>query len=63
MNWTRCFSLPMREVVGASKFFFIQALWNTMLRCQGGHDLREAQAIFGVEHLDAQILFLRHALN
>ena len=43
----------MREVHGASKCNFTKTLWDTMLRCQGGHDVREAQAIFGVESADA----------
>ena len=53
MNWTRCFSLLMRDVHGASRCCFNTNLWDVMMRCQGGHDVREAQRIFGVENTEA----------
>jgi len=49
MNWTRCFSLLMRELHGAAKFDFTKQMWKTMQQCQGGHEVHEAMTFFGVE--------------
>ena len=57
MNWTRCFSLLMRELHGAAKFPFTENMWKTMLQCQGGHDVTDALAFFGVQSVvDANYL-------
>ena len=53
MNWTRCFSLLMRDLYGADKIHFSQKMWKTMLRCQGGHRASEALSFCGIESASA----------
>ena len=49
MNWTRCFGMLLRELYGAAKIYFTRQMWTTMVQCQGGHDVSEALAFFGVD--------------
>ena len=53
MNWTRSFSLLLRDLHGAARVSFSEEMWETMLKCQGGHDVNEALAFFGVESWQA----------
>ncbi len=53
MNWTRCFSLLLRDLHGAERVAFTEEMWQVMLQCQGGHDVAEALAFFGVDSSQA----------
>ena len=53
MNWTRAFSLLLREMHGAARISFSEEMWEIMLKCQGGHDVRQALAFFGVDSFQA----------
>ena len=48
MNWTRCFSLIMCDLYGATPLRFSPKMWQTMLDCQGGNEVAEACMFFEV---------------
>ena len=48
MSWTREFSLLLRDLHGAQPVAFTAQMWDRMLQCQGGHDVKEALDLFQV---------------
>ena len=49
MRWIRILPLLFRVLLNALKLMLTKQLWRIMLRCQGGHEVLDAQQFFGAQ--------------